>query len=103
MCGSGAASGWTDATPQLVVPRSIPMMYGKAGLLDFDFGRREDFCVLTGADLRQVDLLCAPAFVAKDALRSFPVGGHVADELYGVRIVLSRCCVRVPSTPSMTG
>ena len=27
---SGAADGSTKATPQLVVPRSIPMMYGKA-------------------------------------------------------------------------
>ena len=30
MWASGAASGCTDATPQLVVPKSIPMMYGKA-------------------------------------------------------------------------
>ena len=30
VCGSGAASGCTDATPELVVPRSIPMMYDKA-------------------------------------------------------------------------
>ena len=74
----------------------------QGGLLDFDFGRRENFRVLTCLHLRQVHLLHAPALVAKDALRRFPVCGHIADELHGIRIVLP-ICVRVPSTPSITG
>ena len=51
-----------------------------------DFGRRKDGHVLTWGDLRQVDLLHAPAFVAKDSLRRLAVGRHVSEQLHGIWI-----------------